>query len=123
MATNPRPTVRRLKTYTSTQGYVYQYYFVGKRPAIQEQGTSEYIFDVSSDRKTTFAVSVFLPDEVLHQWAATHGRSVNEAEQYGAVKMRLLRAFDDVENMIEQGRSLRLDRETLEDLLGALGIS
>ena len=26
-------TIRRLKTYTGSQGYVYQYYFVGKRPA------------------------------------------------------------------------------------------
>jgi hypothetical protein len=25
-------TIRRLKTYTGSQGYVYQYYFVGKRP-------------------------------------------------------------------------------------------
>ena len=24
-------TIRRLKTYTGSQGYVYQYYFVGKR--------------------------------------------------------------------------------------------
>ena len=26
-------TIRRMKTYTGGQGYVYQYYFVGKRPA------------------------------------------------------------------------------------------
>ena len=29
-------TVRRLKTYTGAQGYVYQYYFVGKRPALAD---------------------------------------------------------------------------------------
>jgi len=26
-------TIRRLKTYAGSQGYVYQYYFVGKRAA------------------------------------------------------------------------------------------
>ena len=46
-------TVRRLKTYTGSQGYVYQYYFVGKRPAAGVSAATEYIFDVSSDRKTT----------------------------------------------------------------------
>ena len=54
-------TVRRIKTYTGEQGYVYQYYFVGKRAALNStdaKASSEYIFDVTSDRKTTFAVSV-----------------------------------------------------------------
>lgn len=31
---NVRMTVRRLKTYTGAQGYVYQYYFVGKRATL-----------------------------------------------------------------------------------------
>ena len=54
-------TIRRLKTYTGSQGYVYQYYFVGRRPAPE---ADEYIFDVTSDRKVTYAVSVFLPHQV-----------------------------------------------------------
>jgi hypothetical protein len=29
-------TVRRLKTYAGTQGYVYQYYFVGQRAALAD---------------------------------------------------------------------------------------
>ena len=55
-------TIRRLKTYAGSQGYVYQYYFVGKRPAASnahESDANEYIFDVTSDRKVTYAVSVF----------------------------------------------------------------
>ena len=57
-------TLRRLKTYTGAQGYVYQYYFVGQREALVADPAapaSEYIFDVTSDRKTTFAVSILLP--------------------------------------------------------------
>ena len=113
-------TIRRMKTYTGGQGYVYQYYFVGKRPV---ENATEYIFDVTSDRKTTYAVSVFLPDEALRQWAASHGRTLNDAEQYGAVKMRLFQAFDEIENMMADGRQLGLDAADLEQLLSTLGVA
>ena len=123
-ANSTAPAVRRMKTYTGGQGYVYQYYFVGKRAALPDSGnaSTEYIFDVSSDRKITFSVSVFLPDEVLRAWAAAHGRVLTDAEQYGAVKMRLFTAFDDIENMMEQGRQLRLDSTLLEQALASLGV-
>jgi len=119
-------TIRRMKTYTGGQGYVYQYYFVGKRVAA---GTGdlgpgmEYIFDVTSDRKTIFAVSVFLPDKALEQWSAAHRRTLTDAEQYGAVKMRLFQAFDEIENMLSNGRQLTVDRDVLEDVLGKLGVA
>ena len=61
-------TIRRVKTYTGQTGYVYQYYFVGKRPALDsdpEAPSTEFIFDVTSDRKTIFAVSIFLHPEAL----------------------------------------------------------
>jgi hypothetical protein len=116
-------TIRRMKAYTGGQGYVYQYYFVGKRPAKAEAPATEYIFDVTSDRKTTYAVSVFLPDEAAHQWAASHGRSLTDAEQYGAVKMRLFRAFDEIENMMAEGRQLVLDTAGLGPLLNSLGVA
>jgi hypothetical protein len=118
-------TLRRVKAYTGGQGYVYQYYFVGKRAALPdaaEAPASEYVFDVTSDRKTTFAVSVFLPDKVLRGWAARHERSLTEAEQYGAVKMRLFQAFDEIEDMLAQGRRLVVSEESLERALGALGV-
>ena len=113
-------TIRRMKTYTGGQGYVYQYYFVGKRPA---EAATEYIFDVTSDRKTTYAVSVFLPDQALRQWAASHGRTLTEAEQYGAVKMRLFQAFDEIENMMADGRQLLVDADNLEQSLSTLGVA
>lgn len=118
-------TLRRMKTYTGGQGYVYQYYFVGKRAAMTDAAegpASEYIFDVTSDRKTTFAVSVFLPDESLKAWADRHGRALTDAEQYGGVKMRLFQAFDEIEDMLAKGRRLVLSPESLETALGALGV-
>ncbi|HUJ96491.1 MAG TPA: hypothetical protein VLW84_14570 [Terriglobales bacterium] len=118
-------TLRRVKTYTGGQGYVYQYYFVGKRRALETDPNSpaaEYIFDVTSDRKTTFAVSVFLPDETLRQWASAHGRELTDAEQYGGIKMTLFQAFDEIENMLTHGRRLLVDSAALGRALSTLGV-
>ena len=115
-----------MKTYTGEQGYVYQYYFVGKRPAVgalPQGSASEYVFDVTADRKTMFAVSVYLPDNALEQWARAHRRTLTDAEQYGAVKMRLFQAFDEIENMLSDGRTLAVDAEDLERVLSILGVA
>jgi hypothetical protein len=114
-------TIRRLKTYTGSQGYVYQYYFVGKRPA-PASDANEYIFDVTSNRKLTYAVGIFLPHQVVAAWAESHGRTLAESEQYAAVKMRLFRAFDEIEDMQAQGRQLQIDSQSLEEALAALGV-
>ncbi len=116
-------TIRRMKTYTGEQGYVYQYYFVGKRAASGEAPGSEYIFDVTSDRKTTYAVSVILPEKLVADWAAVHGRQLTDAEQYGAVKMRLFQGFDELEDMMADGRRLVIDAVILESALTRLGVA
>ena len=113
-------TIRRMKSYTGGQGYVYQYYFVGKR---RVETATEYIFDVTSDRKTTYAVSVLLPEEAAREWAASHGRCLTDAEQYGAVKMRLFQGFDEIENMMADGRRLVVESHDLERLLVTLGVA
>lgn len=115
--------LRRMKTYAGEQGYVYQYYFVGKRAAPSGPMATEYIFDVTSDRKTTFAVSVTLPARIVEHWSENHGRALTDAEQYAAVKMRLLQAFDEIENMLADGRQLTVDAEALERLLDSLGVA
>lgn len=118
-------TVRRLKTYTGAQGYVYQYYFVGKRPALPddpEAPATEFVFDVTSDRKLTYSVSIFLPRSPLAAWAQAHGRALNDAEQYAAVKLRLFRAFDELEDVKAGGRRLTIDPALLEEALSSLGV-
>src|SRR5215469_7475404 len=118
-------TVRRMKTYSGAQGYVYEYYFVGKRAALAEDPeapATEFIFDVTSDRKLTYSVSIFLPQGPLSVWSQSHGRVLNDAEQYAAVKMRLFRAFDELENVKTDGRRLRVDSALLEEALSSLGV-
>jgi hypothetical protein len=117
--------VRRLKTYAGTQGFVYQYYFVGKRAALAddpEAPATEFVFDVTSDRKLTYAVSVFLPEKSVAGWGSAHGRSLTDAEQYAAAKLRLFRAFDEVEDMQGSGRRLSIDSAILEEALASLGV-
>jgi hypothetical protein len=117
-------TLRRMKTYTGAQGYVYQYYFVGQRQALADDPAApaaEYIFDVTSDRKTTFAVSVLFPSAVRNPWESHHQRNLSAAEQYGAVKLRLFEAFDEIEDLLAHGRRLLLDSAALERALSTLG--
>jgi hypothetical protein len=118
-------TIRRMKTYAGAQGYVYQYYFVGTRPAlpdVPEGPAAEYVFDVTSDRKITYAVSVFLPEQAVDAWAKTHGRRLSDAEQYAAAKLRLFRAFDELEDVKGHGRRLVVDTTLLEEALSSLGV-
>ncbi len=118
-------TVRRLKTYAGATGYVYQYYFVGKRAALPDDPSApatEFIFDVTSDRKLTYAISIFLPDNVRESWAAEHARPLTDAEQYAAVKLRLFRAFDEQDDVKKDGRRLMIDNALLEEALSSLGV-
>jgi hypothetical protein len=110
-------TVRRVKSYTGQTGFVYQYYYVGNR---EVDGATEYIFDVTADRKSMFAVSIFLKKEALASWSAVHGRALTGTEQYAAAKLRLFQAFDEQEKMKEQGRTLSIDSGNLEELLSQL---
>jgi len=118
-------TIRRLKTYASAQGYVYQYYFVGKRAALAgdpEAPATEFVFDVTSDRKLTYAVSVFLKESAVTEWAASHGRALTEPEQYAAAKMRLFRALDDLQDVRADGRRLAINAVDLDASLRTLGV-
>jgi hypothetical protein len=116
-------TVRRIKTYASSQGYVYQYYFVGQRAVANSPiAGTEYIFDVTSDRKTTIPLRIVLPGSVVTQWAVAHGRDLTGPEQYAAAKMQLFKAFDEMDRLLAPGCTLTLSVEILEALLGKLGV-
>lgn len=113
------------KNYAAQTGLVYQYYFVGQRAALAddpEAPSTEYIFDVTPDRKLIYAVSIFLQQSALDHWAANRGRRLTEPEQYAGVKLRLLQAFDEVADMLRDGRRLRLEGEALLELLDSIGV-
>ena len=90
------PSVRRQKNYSAQSGYVYQYFYEGHRTAERHgEPCTEYVFEVSADRRSGFRVSIFLPEASLSAWVAEHQRDLTAAERYGLVKLALFQAFDE----------------------------
>jgi hypothetical protein len=120
----PKPeTVRRIKSYSAATGFVYQYQFQDVRPAAP--GTSpghEYIYYVSSDRKTMFPVRIFVSREALQRWSKQTGRQLTGTEEYAVAKMRLFQALDEVEDFAVSRPLLTVDESNLSALLERLDL-
>jgi hypothetical protein len=85
-----------MKTYSANSGYVYQYYFAGQRTANREgRGGTEYVFQVSADRKTECAVSVFVEDSLVDGWVLANGRELRGPHRYAIAKIALRNALDE----------------------------
>ena len=83
----------RQKTYSAATGYVYQYVYRGQRTTGKAQ---EFVFSVTRDRKSYFAIRVILSEEALEEWRASAGRELLDAERYAIAKMTLFDVFDEV---------------------------
>ena len=112
-------TMRRLKTYASSQGFVYQYYFAGQKKMAE---AVEYVFEVTLDGLRSFPVGVVLPQSAAAVWAEAHERELSDAERYAAAKLRLFRAFDDIQNPETNASRLHIDVGFLEESLASLGV-
>jgi hypothetical protein len=115
------PTVRRQKTYSAQSGYVYQYFYEGHRPSSAERGT-EYVFDVSSDRKTSSPVSVVISDAAVASWQNESGRTLSATEQYAIAKMALFQAFDERESPEAMRQAVHVSPGAVQAILAALHI-
>ena len=120
----PRPEVaRRVKSYSSATGVVYQYYFYEVQKSKRESAAgTEFTYMVSVDRKTVFPLRIFVRADALEQWAHQNGRGLTGTEEYAVAKMRLFQAFDEVEDLATARPDLLVDSANLESLLTALGI-
>ena len=116
------PAVRRLKTYSAQSGYVYQYYYGGHRPwrRGREAGT-EFVFEISADRKSYRAASVCVFDEALSAWEAGHGRALHANETYAVAKMALFQAFDE-RAPGQMDEAILVRTADVEAILGALDL-
>jgi hypothetical protein len=128
---NPRmarpTTVRRVKSYSAANGYVYQYcFYEGNRATYEGKPAGEFIYAVSADRKTTFPVRILVRQSALLAWAQTNGRLLTSTEEYAIAKIRLLVAFDEgsVPLAAEAAAQtvLLVDESNLESLLAQLNI-
>ncbi len=117
------PAIRRQKTYSGQSGYVYQYYYEGHRPYKRDRNTgTEYVFDVSADRKTSLAVSVLLSAAALEDWQGRHGRTLHASERYAVAKMALFQAFDERPNPGAMSADIKVRGADVEAILIGLGI-
>ena len=119
--------VRRIKSYSAANGYVYQYYFYElNRVAVDGEAAGEFVYAISADRGTSFGLRIFVMQAALHAWAAANGRSLTGSEEYAVAKMRLFQAFDEgvVPLTAEAAREVRLvvDESNLESMLRLLNI-
>jgi hypothetical protein len=117
--------VRRIKTYSGETGFVYQYVFVSQHRARRGWWTwgTEYLFEVSRDRKSSFLVPVFVSDEAPRAWRRLQGRELSPTEQYAAAKMRLFQAFDTMEDLESQLAMVVVDATNIEELLAPLDLA
>lgn len=119
--------VRRVKSYSAADGYVYQYYFFeGNRAERGGSPGGEFTYVISADRHSAFPFKIFVHQSALKAWAEQNGRPLTSSEEYAVAKMRLFQAFDEgsVQGSLEEGQTgeVVVDDSNLEELLGQLGI-
>lgn len=124
----PRPdAVRRVKSYSAANGYVYQYYFYEVN-RITHEGlpAGEFIYAVSANRKTTFGLRIVVQRPALEAWARANGRALTSSEEYAVAKMRLFQAFDEGEVPLtvelDAQPTFLVDESNLDPLLKQLNI-
>ncbi|HEY2458461.1 MAG TPA: hypothetical protein VGI13_14250 [Candidatus Acidoferrum sp.] len=120
-------TVRRVKSYSAADGYVYQYSFYEvNRVGEKENAAVEFVYAISSDRVSTFQVRIHVLERSLTSWAAINGRPLTSSEEYAVAKMRLFQGFDEgqVSHKAEPASHTKLvvDEGNLEVLLQRLNI-
>jgi len=120
----PKPEmVRRIKSYSSAMGYVYQYQFQDVHP--DTRGTAsgnEYVYYVSADRKTMFPIRIFVRSDAMEKWTKQIGRVLTGTEEYAVAKMRLFQALDEVEDFGKSRPDLTVDESNLAALLERLDL-
>ncbi len=115
--------VRRVKSYSSESGYVYQYQFHDAVPAERNgEPGNEYIYYVSADRKTMFPMRIFVGRNTREDCARRLGRTLNGTEEYAVAKMRLFQAFDESEDLATKRPELVVDASNIEALLARLDL-
>ena len=88
--------VRRIKSYSAANGYVYQYYFYELNRVLADGETAgEFVYAISADRGAGFELRISVMQAALEAWAAANGRALTSTEEFAVGKMRLFQAFDE----------------------------
>jgi len=113
--------VRRLKTYSAQSGYVYQYFYEGRRRCKVKGGRgTEFVFNVTADCKHYEMVPVRIPDPAVEEWQAANARELSSTECYAIAKMALFQAFDERETPKDIHREILVSNAGLSSLVQIL---
>ena len=112
------PVKPRVKTYSAESGYVYQYVYRGQRHPGEQ---SEYVFSVTSDRKSWHPVSIVLGDALIEQWQASEVRDLLGTERYAIAKLSLFQFLDETESFDGPPAPLKIGSEDIYRHLRTLG--
>jgi hypothetical protein len=116
---------RRYKFYAAETGTAYQYFFANSHRVTRPEGQgdgSDYIFVVTPDQRPPFILRVFISERALAAWRETHGRDLDSNEMYAVAKMRLYRAFDEIEGLRDDWLNLLVDEGNIGELLAPLDL-
>ena len=117
---------RRYKSYAAETGVVYRYFFDSRRSVVRPVGLgpgSDYVFVLTADQGVPFEVRIFVSQRALTAWRAAHGRELDSSEQYALAKMRLFRAFDELENLRPESMNLVVNDTNVLELLADLDLA
>ena len=120
-------SVRRVKSYSAADGYVYQYYFYEvNRVRHSDEPAIEFVYVLSTDRSTTFKLRILVMEGALAAWADDNGRRLTGSEEYAVAKMRLFEALDqgEVPQSLQASNDVTIlvDGSNLETFLQQLNI-
>jgi hypothetical protein len=116
---------RRYKSYAAETGTSYQYFFVSSRRVNRPEGQgagSDYLFVVTPDQTPPLTLRVFVADRALAAWREAYGRELVSSEIYAAAKMRLFRAFDELDRLRDECLNLLVDETNVAALLEPLDL-
>ena len=117
------PAIRRMKTYSAQSGYVYQYFYEGQRELGAGTGRStEYVFQISADRKSWNHANVVVPAAAIDAWQESHGRELSSTERYAIAKMALFQAFDERTGPNEMSAEIGVRPADVDAIVESLGL-
>ena len=115
----------RYKTYTSSDGTTFHYFFAFSRRVSRPEGEgsgTDYVFVVTPDQTVPFVIRLFVSDRALRAWETEHRRTMESSETYAAAKLRLFRAFDETAATRVAWLDLAVDEANVAELLAPLDL-
>ena len=112
-----------MKTYSAQSGFVYQYFYEGHRAHRgRGEGGVEYVFSISSDRKTWHNASVLVSDASIETWQKAHTRELSATERYAVAKIALFQAFDERSDPAQMRGEVRVRTADIDGIIEGLDL-